>query len=49
MLLELGSNLYHTAILGIVVWGVLKFWSILGAVAAGQPKKVKNEPINFTK
>ena len=49
MLLELGGNLYHTAILGIVVWGVLKFWSILGAVAAGQPKRTKNEQIRFTK
>ena len=49
MLLEIGSNLYHTAVLGIIVWAVLRFWAVLGAVAAGQPKKVKNEPIRFTK
>ena len=51
MLLELGSNLYHTAVLFIVIYGITRFFGILGRVAESTQKKmmVKNEPIKFTK
>lgn len=48
--IEIGANLYHTGVLFIIVWGVLRFWSVLGEVAKGQSaKRARNEAIKFTK
>ena len=53
MIVEVGSNLFHTAVLFVIVWGIVRFFGVLGKVAEGQNKVrgkyTKNEPIKFTK
>ena len=50
MYIEIGTNLFYTAILLIVVWGIIRFWSVLGEVAKGQStKRANGEAIKFTK
>jgi len=49
---EIGANLFHTAVLFIIVWGVIRFFGVLGKIAEKQPSRrtlTKNEPIQFTK
>lgn len=51
-MIEIGPHLYHTAIFFIVVWGITRFFAVLGRIAEGQSSRrtvAKNEPINFTK
>lgn len=51
-MIEIGTNLYHTAALFIIVWGITRCFVALGQVAVAHPpvrKGVKDEPINFTK
>ena len=50
-MIEIGANLYHTAIFFIIVWGITRFFAVLGKVAEGAQRgvKVRNEPIKFTK
>jgi len=51
MYIEIGTNLFHTAVLFIIVWGVIRFFGVLGRVAEGQSsKRMRVEPnIKFTK
>ena len=52
MIVEIGSNLFHTAVLFVIVWGVVRFFGVLGKVAEGQSARkvsVKNDSIKFTK
>jgi len=52
MYIEVGTNLFHTAILFILIWGITRFFGVLGKVAEGQSSKrvqARNEAIKFTK
>ena len=49
MMLEIGANLYHTAVFFVIVWGITRFFGILGRVAEASQRKVKSEAIKFTK
>jgi len=54
MMLEIGANLFHTAVLFIIIWGITRFFRVLGQVAAaGQVQRVvkaaNEKPIKFTK
>lgn len=51
MLVEVGPNLFHAAILFIVVWGIVRFFGILGKVAEGTQRRIKPpvKPIEFTR
>ena len=50
MMLEIGANLFRTAVLFVIVWGIVRFFGVLGKVAEGPPsRRVKSEPIKFTK
>ena len=52
MMLEIGANLFHTAVLFVIVWGIVRFFGVLGKIAEKQPSRrvtTKNEPIVYTK
>lgn len=52
MYVELGTNLFHTAVLFIIVWGIVRFFGVLGEVAKGQSSRRmpgENDQIKYTK
>lgn len=53
MILEMGTNLYHTAVLLVIVWGIARFFTVLGKVAEQAERKSRvrknEERIRFTK
>lgn len=50
MMIEIGSNLFHATVFFIIVWGITRFFAVLGGVAAGQRRiKPPVKPIEFTK
>ena len=52
-MLEIGANLYHTAVLFVIIWGITRFFGVLGGIAEQTERKArirnKNETIKFTK
>lgn len=50
-MIEIGSNLFHTAVFFILIWGITRFFAILGGVAAQTQRRVKPpvKPIEFTR
>lgn len=52
-MIEIGANLFHVTIFFIVVWGVVRFFTVLGGIAVQTERKArvrnKNEQIKFTK
>lgn len=52
-MLEMGTNLFHSAVLFILVWGVVRFFGVLGKIAEQTERRSRvrknEERIRFTK